>query len=214
MIQRSYQISCVINLVFGFIKCFFAMQRCNQECFVTKKQVLHIKMNGNFFLHDNQFVQPLSPNSRMPQDCSIATKKLQSITILSWKSFEPDAWLTVKRQEKSSRPFWFRTISDLSKGLCGNAYNELRHLLLCSMEPKELLWTYHPDHHPYDLPLAVVKFDNLLGPSLENLLSCVPITPITASVDSVPKRHQLPSRLAWAFRVVVGGQLWKSTRLW
>lgn len=81
------------------------------------------------------------------------------------------------------------------------------------MEPKELLWTYHPDHHPYDLPIAVVKFDNLLGPSLENLLSCVPITPITASVDSVPERHQLPSRLAWAFRVVVGGQLWKSTWL-
>lgn len=101
MTQRCYQISCVINLVFGFIKCFFAMQRCNQECFVTKKQVLHIKINGNFFLHDNQFVQPLSPNSRMPQDCSIATKKLQSITILSWKSFEPDAWLTQLKDKKS-----------------------------------------------------------------------------------------------------------------
>ena len=61
---------------------------------------------------------------------------------------------------------------------------------------------YHPDQHPPDLPIAVVvKFDNYTGPSLENLPSCVPIPPITASVNSVHERQQLPLKLAWALTI-------------
>ena len=61
---------------------------------------------------------------------------------------------------------------------------------------------YHPDQHPPALPRAVVvKFDNYTGPSLKNLPSCVPIPPVTASVNSVHERQHLPSKLAWALTI-------------
>ena len=61
---------------------------------------------------------------------------------------------------------------------------------------------YHSEHQPPSLPVAVVvKFDSYSGPSLENFPSCVPISPITASVDSIHERQQLPLRLAWALTI-------------
>ena len=57
---------------------------------------------------------------------------------------------------------------------------------------------YHTNQKPPDLPIAViVRLDNYRGLSLANFSSCVPIPPITATVDSVHERQQLPLRLAW-----------------
>ena len=77
-----------------------------------------------------------------------------------------------------------------SVGLCNGAKGTIVEII------------YNTDQHPADLPIAVVvKFDNYTGPSLENLPSYVPIPPITASVNSVHERQQLPLKLAWALTI-------------
>ena len=65
---------------------------------------------------------------------------------------------------------------------------------------------YEPNTHPPSLPVAViVKFDSFSGPSLTNdMPSCVPIPPITATVqtgNAVHERQQLPLTLAWALTI-------------
>ena len=48
---------------------------------------------------------------------------------------------------------------------------------------------YHPDNNPHDLLIAVVvKFENYVGPSLQNFPSCVPIPPITASANFIHEK--------------------------
>lgn len=43
---------------------------------------------------------------------------------------------------------------------------------------------YAQNHAPPDLPIAVlVKFDDYCGPSFANMPSCVPIPPVTATVN-------------------------------
>ena len=61
-------------------------------------------------------------------------------------------------------------------------------------------------HQPPDLPIAViVKFDDYRGPSIDDTLpSCVPISPITVSAQSlegIHERQQLPLRLAYALTI-------------
>ena len=55
---------------------------------------------------------------------------------------------------------------------------------------------YAANHQPPDLPIAViVKFDNYTGPSKSAIPNCVPIPPITASVNaynSLHERQQIP----------------------
>ena len=65
---------------------------------------------------------------------------------------------------------------------------------------------YATNHQPPDLPIAViVRFDDYRGPSIsEDLPSCVPICPITASSQSIEgfhERQQLPLRLAYALTI-------------
>ena len=65
---------------------------------------------------------------------------------------------------------------------------------------------FEPNTHPPSLPVAViVKFDSFSGPSLTNdMPSCVPIPPITATVqtgNAVHERQQLPLTLAWALTI-------------
>ena len=65
---------------------------------------------------------------------------------------------------------------------------------------------YVPNTHPPSLPVAViVKFDSFSGPSFtDNKPSCVPIPPITATVQCgnvVHERQQLPLTLAWALTI-------------
>ncbi|XP_068723547.1 ATP-dependent DNA helicase pif1-like [Montipora capricornis] len=65
---------------------------------------------------------------------------------------------------------------------------------------------YEPNTQPPSLPLAViVKFDAFSGPSFtNNKPSCVPIPPITATVECgnvVHERQQLPLTLAWALTI-------------
>ncbi|XP_020896155.1 uncharacterized protein LOC110235051 [Exaiptasia diaphana] len=65
---------------------------------------------------------------------------------------------------------------------------------------------YELGHMPPDLPIAViVKFDDYRGPAfIEELQSCVPICPITASAqlfEGVHERQQLPLRLAYALTI-------------
>ena len=64
---------------------------------------------------------------------------------------------------------------------------------------------YAANRHPPDLPIAViVKFDHYTGPSISAIPNCVPIPPITASVNacnSLHERQQIPDRLAWALTI-------------
>lgn len=65
---------------------------------------------------------------------------------------------------------------------------------------------YEPNTQPPSLPLAViVKFDSFSGPSFtDNKPSCVPIPPITATVQCgnvVHERQQLPLTLSWALTI-------------
>ena len=64
---------------------------------------------------------------------------------------------------------------------------------------------YAKDHHPPDLPIAVlVKFDEYRGPNFCSIPFCVPIPPVTASVNIDNKtleRQQLPLTLAWALTI-------------
>lgn len=64
---------------------------------------------------------------------------------------------------------------------------------------------YATNHQPPDLPIAViVKFDDYTGPSFSTIPNCVPIPPITASINacnSVHERQQIPLRLAWALTI-------------
>ena len=64
---------------------------------------------------------------------------------------------------------------------------------------------YAQNHAPPDLPIAVlVKFDDYCGPSFANMPSCVPIPPVTATVNienSILERQQLPLTLAWALTI-------------
>ena len=79
-------------------------------------------------------------------------------------------------------------------GLCNGATGTLVHFI------------YAPNHHPPDLPIAViVKFDNHSGPSvMSSLPNCVPICPITVTsltLDGVHERQQLPLKLTWAMTI-------------
>ena len=62
---------------------------------------------------------------------------------------------------------------------------------------------YAQNYQPPDLPVAViVKFDDYVGPSIANMKSCVPISPVTVTVDnSFDERQQLPLTLAWALTI-------------
>lgn len=64
---------------------------------------------------------------------------------------------------------------------------------------------YETDHRPPLLPIAVVvRFDKNTGPSMTNMPCCVPVPPITATVNignTVHERHQLPLTLARALRI-------------
>ena len=65
---------------------------------------------------------------------------------------------------------------------------------------------YPANHHPPDLPIAViVKFDNYTGPSISAIPNCVPIPPITASVNAYNSLHERQQirhlRLAWALTI-------------
>ena len=64
---------------------------------------------------------------------------------------------------------------------------------------------YAKNHAPPDLPIAVlVKFDQYCGPNFCGIPFCVPIPPITASVNISNKlleRQQLPLTLAWALTI-------------
>ena len=64
---------------------------------------------------------------------------------------------------------------------------------------------YSPDSQPPELPIAViVQFDNYSGPSFSHVPNCVPIPPITATmnVGGVPhERQQVPLKLAWALTI-------------
>ena len=66
---------------------------------------------------------------------------------------------------------------------------------------------YHLNHQPPVLPVAViVQFDDYRGPSISNTLpSCVPICPVTISVNlpgsGIHERQQLPLRLAYALTI-------------
>ena len=55
------------------------------------------------------------------------------------------------------------------------------------------------------MPIAVlVKFDHYLGPIFLNMPSCVPIPPVTATVNignSIHERQQIPFKLAWALTI-------------
>ncbi|XP_028394505.1 ATP-dependent DNA helicase PIF1-like [Dendronephthya gigantea] len=79
-------------------------------------------------------------------------------------------------------------------GLCNGATGTVEYFI------------YENNHHPPDLPIAVVvKFDNYRGPSLcQTLSNYVPICPInvtTQSLDGFHERQQLPLRLAWAITI-------------
>ena len=64
---------------------------------------------------------------------------------------------------------------------------------------------YETGHQPPLLPIAVVvKFDKYSGPSMTNMPGCVPIPPITATVNianTVHERQQIPLTLAWALTI-------------
>ena len=64
---------------------------------------------------------------------------------------------------------------------------------------------YAENHAPPDLPIAVlVKFDDYSVPSFANMPSCVPVRPVTATVNienSLLERQQLPLTLAWALTI-------------
>jgi ATP-dependent exoDNAse (exonuclease V) alpha subunit len=64
---------------------------------------------------------------------------------------------------------------------------------------------YTPNHTPPSLPIAViVKFDDYIGPSFFNRKSFVPITPVTAGINTektIHERQQLPLTLAWALTI-------------
>lgn len=64
---------------------------------------------------------------------------------------------------------------------------------------------YETNHQSPLLPIGVVvKFNKYPGPSITNMPHCVPIPPITATVNienPVHERQQLPLTLAWAFTI-------------
>ena len=79
-------------------------------------------------------------------------------------------------------------------GLCNGATETVIHFI------------YAPNHHPPDLPVAViVKFDNYRGPSImPSLSNCVPICTISVTsqtLDGMHERQQLPLKLAWAMTI-------------
>ena len=55
------------------------------------------------------------------------------------------------------------------------------------------------------MPIAViVKFENYIGPSISDIPFCVPIPPVTVSVNInniMHERQQLPLTLAWALTI-------------
>lgn len=64
---------------------------------------------------------------------------------------------------------------------------------------------YSSEHQPPLLPIAViVNFDNYSGPSITTIPNCVPISPITITVNlagTVHERQQVPLKLAWAHTI-------------
>ena len=64
---------------------------------------------------------------------------------------------------------------------------------------------YARDSQPPDLPIAViVQFDNYSGPSFSHVPNCVPIPPVTATVNVggvFHERQQVPLKLAWALTI-------------
>ena len=64
---------------------------------------------------------------------------------------------------------------------------------------------YETNHQPPLLPISVVvKFDKYSSSSMTNMPHCVPIPPITATVNienTVHERQQLLLTLAWAFKI-------------
>lgn len=64
---------------------------------------------------------------------------------------------------------------------------------------------YSTNHRPPVLPMAVIiKFDNYSGPSFFAFQNCVPIPPITATVNNggtVHERQQVTVKLEWALTI-------------
>ena len=78
------------------------------------------------------------------------------------------------------------------------------HFGLCNVSTGKVVdIIYAQNYQPPDLPVAViVKFDDYVGPSIANMKSCVPISPVTVTVDnSFDERQQLPLTLAWALTI-------------
>lgn len=81
-----------------------------------------------------------------------------------------------------------------SVGLCNGATGTILDLI------------YESNHQPPDLPIAViVHFNDYSGPSISDILpSCVPICPVTVSIQSLDGHHerqQLPLKLFTRVRV-------------
>ena len=80
-----------------------------------------------------------------------------------------------------------------SAGLCNGATGYIEDII------------YGQSQEPPCLPIAVVvKFDNYIGPSFSTTPCCVPIPPITVTINQnnvIHERQQLPLTLAWALTI-------------
>ena len=63
---------------------------------------------------------------------------------------------------------------------------------------------YSVNNQSPDLPIAVVKFDYYSGHLFSNMPSCVPISPVSATVttgNSIYERQQIPLKLTCALTI-------------
>ena len=116
-----------------------------------------------------------------------STNKAKVINAQDMYGLQPTLLIAKKARVMLTMNLW------PSAGLCNGATGYIEDII------------YAQSQEPPCLPIAVVvKFDNYIGPSFSTTPCCVPIPPITVTINQnnvIHERQQLPLTLAWALTI-------------
>ena len=176
--------------------------------------MIQLKQTGTFYKHDNppelKNLTEFDATRLYFQNEDVALFNYNRLTALN----EPIARINARHSSSLAKAataddmLGLEPVSFLAKGakvmLAINLWTDVG---LCNGATGTVIhFIYAPNHHPPDLPVAViVKFDNYRGPSIMSSLSnCVPIYPISVTsetLDDMHERQQLPLKLARAMTI-------------